>query len=109
MEHRFISINSKESEYHFNVHQDLSCDDWINEFGLVLKAAINLTQNHLPNNIADHLDSIGEPTAVHEKVAASMCQESSLVILGLNAYSVKLSAHKIIYSYTIICMPDKPL
>ncbi|MEC9063963.1 MAG: NADH-quinone oxidoreductase subunit NuoG, partial [Pseudomonadota bacterium] len=92
------TINSKESEYHFNVQQDLSCDDWINELGLVLKAAINLTQNHLPNNIADHLDSIGEPTAVHEKVAASMCQESSLVILGLNAYSSK--NYQLIRSYT---------
>ena len=68
--------------------------------GLVLKAAINLTQNHLPNNIADHLDSIGEPTAVHEKVAASMCQESSLVILGLNAYSSK--NYQLIRSYTHI-------
>ena len=94
------TINTKESEYHFNVHQDLSCDDWINELGLVLKAAINLTQNHLPNNIADHLDSIGEPTAVHEKVAASMCQESSLVILGLNAYSSK--NYQLIRSYTHI-------
>ena len=94
------TINIKESEYHFNVHQDLSCDDWINELGLVLKAAINLTKNHLPNNIADHLDLIGEPTAEHEKVAASMCQENSLVILGLSAYSSK--NYQLIRSYTHI-------
>jgi len=82
-------INSHKSEYQFNTHQELSSDDWLRDLGLVLKSAINLTKNHLPNNIADHLNLIGEPTAEHEKVAASMCQERSLVILGLNAYSNK--------------------
>ena len=81
------SINAHLSEYHFKIDQDLSTDNWVNNTGLVLKAAINLTKNHLPNNIADHLDLLGEPTAEHEKVAASMCQDNSLIILGLNAYS----------------------
>ena len=81
------SINAHSSEYHFKIDQDLSTDNWVNNIGLVLKAAINLTKNHLPNNIADHLDLLDEPTAEHEKVAASMCQDKSLIILGLNAYS----------------------
>ena len=65
--------------------------------GLVLKAAINLTKNSLPNNIADHLDNIGEPSPIHEAIAASMCQDKSLIIIGIEAYSD--SQYQMIRSY----------
>ena len=90
-------INSYESEYHFQVDQQIIADEWVNDMGLVLKAAINLTKNSLPNNIADHLDTIGEPSSTHEAIAASMCQDKSLIIIGIEAYSD--SQYQMIRSY----------
>ena len=90
-------INSYESEYHFQVHQQIIADEWVNDMGLVLKAAINLTKNSLPNNIADHLDTIGEPSSTHEAIAVSMCQDKSLIIIGIEAYSD--SQYQMIRSY----------
>ena len=90
-------INSYESEYHFQVDQQIIADEWVNDMGLVLKAAINLTKNSLPNNIADHLDTIGEPSPTHEAIAASMCQDKSLIIIGIEAYSD--SQYQMIRSY----------
>ncbi|MDC3240108.1 NADH-quinone oxidoreductase subunit NuoG [Gammaproteobacteria bacterium] len=90
-------INSYESEYHFQVDQQIITDEWVNDMGLVLKAAINLTKNSLPNNIADHLDTIGEPSSAHEAIAASMCQDKSLIIIGIEAYSD--SQYQMIRSY----------
>ncbi|MCH1529888.1 MAG: molybdopterin-dependent oxidoreductase, partial [Gammaproteobacteria bacterium] len=90
-------INSYESEYHFQVDQQIIADEWVNDMGLVLKAAINLTENSLPNNIADHLDTIGEPSSTHEAIAASMCQDKSLIIIGIEAYSD--SQYQMIRSY----------
>ena len=93
-------INSYESEYHFQVDQQIIADEWVNDMGLVLKAAINLTKNSLPNNIADHLDNIGEPSPIHEAIAASMCQDKSLIIIGIEAYSD--SQYQMIRSYAHI-------
>ena len=90
-------INSYESEYHFQVDQQIIADEWVNDMGLVLKAAINLTKNSLSNNIADHLDTIGEPSSTHEAIAASMCQDKSLIIIGIEAYSD--SQYQMIRSY----------
>ena len=90
-------INSYETEYHFQVDQQIIADEWVNDMGLVLKAAINLTKNSLPNNIADHLDTIGEPSSTHEAIAASMCQDKSLIIIGIEAYSD--SQYQMIRSY----------
>ena len=90
-------INSYESEYHFQVDQQIIAHEWVNDMGLVLKAAINLTKNSLPNNIADHLDNIGEPSPIHEAIAASMCQDKSLIIIGIEAYSD--SQYQMIRSY----------
>ncbi len=93
-------INSHESEYHFQIGQNIINDDWVNDIGRVLKAAINLTKNHLPNNIADHLDTIGEPSVKHEAIAVSLCQSKSLIIIGIGAYSD--SQYQIIRSYAHI-------
>ena len=90
-------INSYESEYHFQIDQQIIAHEWVNDMGLVLKAAINLTKNSLPNNIADHLDNIGEPSPIHEAIAASMCQDKSLIIIGIEAYSD--SQYQMIRSY----------
>ena len=90
-------INSYESEYHFQVDQQIIAHEWVYDMGLVLKAAINLTKNSLPNNIADHLDKIGEPSPIHEAIAASMCQNKSLIIIGIEAYSD--SQYQMIRSY----------
>ena len=94
------AINSYESEYHFQIDQQITTDEWVNDMGLVLKAAIKLTKNPLPNNIADHLDTIGEPSTTHELIAASMCQDKSLIIIGMDAYSD--SQYQIIRSYAHI-------
>tara|TARA_B100001250_G_scaffold414180_1_gene451135 strand:- start:647 stop:2785 length:2139 start_codon:yes stop_codon:yes gene_type:complete len=94
------AINSYESEYHFQIDQQIIDDEWVNNMGLVLKAAINLTKNSLPNNIADHLDTIGEPSSIHESIAASMCQDKSLIIIGMDAYSD--SQYQMIRSYAHI-------
>ena len=93
-------LNPNDSEYFFDIDQNIASDEWVNELGLVLKAAINLTKNHLPNTIADHLDLIGEPTNKHELIAVSLCKEESLIILGMNAYSS--DQYQLIRSYTHI-------
>ena len=94
------AINSYESEYHFQIDQQIIAHEWVNDMGLVLKAAINLTKNALPNNIADHLDTIGEPSSTHEGIAASMCQDNSLIIIGIEGYSD--SQYQMIRSYAHI-------
>ena len=94
------AINSYESEYHFQIDQQITSEEWVNDMGLVLKAAIKLTKNPLPNNIADHLDTIGEPSTTHELIAASMCQDKSLIIIGMDAYSD--SQYQMIRSYAHI-------
>ena len=94
------AINSYESEYHFQIDQQITTEEWVNDMGLVLKAAIKLTKNPLPNNIADHLDTIGEPSTTHELIAASMCQDKSLIIIGMDAYSD--SQYQMIRSYAHI-------
>ena len=100
-------INHSLDEYHFPIENYILSENSLiaENTGLILKAALNLTNHQIPDHILNELNKLNEPSPAHIKTAKSLIERTSLVISGLvsknnNHYSLIRSYIDILSSIT---------
>ena len=78
-------INRSLDEYHFPIENYILSESSLiaENTGLIVKAALSLSNQEFPDHILDALSKLKEPSPAHIKTANSLISKKSLVISGL--------------------------